>query len=698
MAMTIVNNPSAMLTLGELNKNVSKLGKQLKKVSSGMRINSAGDDASGYAISERMRVRIRGLSQCSDNTQTGKNMLQVAERAVEQQIDVLTKMREIALRASDDTYTQADRDVLQAETSQLADQLDTIAFDTTYNGKKLLCENTYVDLQILVFNAATPLRDNDPGKEFVPSPLAPNEATDGGGYGITGYVPDSYNYLGNRAIYDPDETVQIQMAFDFQTGLDTSTVVAGQTVYDSSGTAYQVEKDTANNDRLSVNVGGNMQAIIDENGYGYDDTGAVDLNHVGFVPYSSFYKEIASPCIGDSFVFSSARSNTPVQYTYDVEEFTGQAIFYGTPRDTVGQIYSQKLDFSWASSVADFNEQGFCLLCSGCPQFVNVSFNSSISNAESVYLVDDSGDENDSNRPECYIIGISDVTDVSDIGAALLKGLAYSRINPKSAQDPAPQPTNEDDNKVEVGRFFHHPIYLYEQDDGTGHKEYFLQKPTSPKFIMYNGFKGSLERPYMLDPFQELYIQGDTKASASTRIRLPNTTLETLFPRNNSLLNTTPAEDDFPTPPWPDELEVLSDYDREYYGKKYGCEGDDDQIRREKWRDEIWPYARKGAKVDGSCVRTREKASRFLADIDQALKYLLDSSTMLGAEAQRMDIMNSNIITSHENTTASESTLRDADMAKEMMEYTKANVLAQASQSMLAQANQNSSQVMSLLQ
>ena len=71
---------------------------------------------------------------------------------------------------------------------------------------------------------------------------------------------------------------------------------------------------------------------------------------------------------------------------------------------------------------------------------------------------------------------------------------------------------------------------------------------------------------------------------------------------------------------------------------------------------------------------------------------------MLGAEAQRMDIMNNNIITADENTTASESTLRDADMAKEMVEYTKANVLAQAAQSMLAQANQNSSQVMSLLQ
>ena len=698
MAMTIVNNSSAMLTLGEVNKNVSKLGKQLKKVSSGMRINSAGDDASGYAISEGMKVRIRGLSQCSDNTQTGKNMLQVAERAVEQQIDILAKMREIALKASDDTYTQVDRDVLQAETSQLAEQLDTIAYETTYNGKKLLCENTYVDLHILAFDASTPLQDNDPGKEFVPPPVAPNQSTDGGGYGITGYVPDSYNYIRNKKIYDPSATVQTVLPLNFQTRLGMRAVAEGQTVYDSTGTAYQVVKDTANNDRLSVNVGGNLQAIVDRNGYGYDNSGAIDLNGSGFTAYSSAYQEITSPSDGDTFVFSPARGSSQIQYTYDTEKFTGQAIYYGTPRNINGEIYSQKLDFSWASSVADFNGQGFCLLCGGCGQFVNISFNSSISNEESVYLVDESGEEGGDDLPECYIIGISDVSDVSDIGEALMKGLEYSRTNPKSAQIPAPQPTDTDDNKVEVGRFFRHPIYLYEHDDGAGNKEYYLQKPTSPEFIMYNGFKGSIERPYMLDPYQDLFIQGDTKASAATRIMLPNTTLETLFPPNNSLLNTVPEEEDFPTPPWPDELRELSDYDREYYGKKYGCEGDDDQIRREKWRDEIWPYARKGAKVNGSCVRTRKKAERFLADIDQALKYLLDSSTMLGAEAQRMDVMNSNIITAHENTTASESTLRDADMAKEMMEYTKANVLAQASQSMLAQANQNSSQVMSLLQ
>ena len=71
MAMTIMNNTGAMLTLGQLNKNISKVGKDLQKVSSGMKLNSAGDDASGYAISEKMRVRIRSLDQDEMNVQNG---------------------------------------------------------------------------------------------------------------------------------------------------------------------------------------------------------------------------------------------------------------------------------------------------------------------------------------------------------------------------------------------------------------------------------------------------------------------------------------------------------------------------------------------------------------------------------------------------------------------------------------------------
>jgi flagellin-like hook-associated protein FlgL len=97
-------------------------------------------------------------------------------------------------------------------------------------------------------------------------------------------------------------------------------------------------------------------------------------------------------------------------------------------------------------------------------------------------------------------------------------------------------------------------------------------------------------------------------------------------------------------------------------------------------------------------VDTREKASAFLDNVHQAIKYLLYSNTTLGAQSNRLNYTSANLVNTVENTQASESTIRDADMAKEMTSYVKSNVLAQSAQAMLAQANQNSSSVLSLLQ
>ena len=102
--------------------------------------------------------------------------------------------------------------------------------------------------------------------------------------------------------------------------------------------------------------------------------------------------------------------------------------------------------------------------------------------------------------------------------------------------------------------------------------------------------------------------------------------------------------------------------------------------------------------LDGVAVTTREKATDAIGLLDTAIEYALDQSTSLGAAINRLEYTESNLVTANENTISSESTIRDADMAKAMVSYTKNNVLLQASQSMLAQANQNAGNVLSLLQ
>ncbi len=137
MAMVVKNNMSAISTLNTLNKNSSALSKSLEKVSSGMKINGAADDASGYAISERMRVQIRGLDQANANTQNGNAMMKVAEGAVSSTVDILKTLKEKVINAANDTNTDADRQTIQKELDQSIDQIDDNA-NITYNGKYLV--------------------------------------------------------------------------------------------------------------------------------------------------------------------------------------------------------------------------------------------------------------------------------------------------------------------------------------------------------------------------------------------------------------------------------------------------------------------------------------------------------------------------------------------------------------------------------
>ena len=137
MAMVVKNNMSAISTLNTLNKNSSALSKSLQKVSSGMKINSAADDASGYAISERMRVQIRSLDQDKANTQNGSSMMKVAEGAVSSTVEILKTLKEKVVNAANDTNTDADRQTIQKELDQSIDQINDNA-NVTFNGQYLV--------------------------------------------------------------------------------------------------------------------------------------------------------------------------------------------------------------------------------------------------------------------------------------------------------------------------------------------------------------------------------------------------------------------------------------------------------------------------------------------------------------------------------------------------------------------------------
>ncbi len=140
--MGIINNISSQMILGELNKNTKKKSKAAAELALGEKIKNAGDDASGYAISEKMRVRIRALDQDDANVEKGASMLRVAEGAVQSQINLLRTIKERVINAHNDTNSETDRMIIQKEISQYYEEINDIAAETTFNKRLLLLGNT----------------------------------------------------------------------------------------------------------------------------------------------------------------------------------------------------------------------------------------------------------------------------------------------------------------------------------------------------------------------------------------------------------------------------------------------------------------------------------------------------------------------------------------------------------------------------
>lgn len=139
--MIINHNMNALNAHRNMNVNNTAAGKSMEKLSSGLRINRAGDDAAGLAISEKMRGQIRGLEQSSRNAADGISMIQTAEGALNETTNILQRMRELAVQASNDTNTTSDREEIQKEINALTEEVDRIANNTEFNTQKLLNGN-----------------------------------------------------------------------------------------------------------------------------------------------------------------------------------------------------------------------------------------------------------------------------------------------------------------------------------------------------------------------------------------------------------------------------------------------------------------------------------------------------------------------------------------------------------------------------
>lgn len=155
MALTVNTNVSSMTALGHLNRTNSNLESTFSRISSGLRINKAGDDAAGLAVAENLAAEQQSLRQAARNTNDGISVIQTAEGATNEVGDILKRMRELAVQSSSETLANSERAYIQDEYTQLADEINRISSVTNFNGVSLSDgSQTSIDVQVGIFNTA----------------------------------------------------------------------------------------------------------------------------------------------------------------------------------------------------------------------------------------------------------------------------------------------------------------------------------------------------------------------------------------------------------------------------------------------------------------------------------------------------------------------------------------------------------------
>ena len=620
MAMVVKNNMTAINTLNTLNKNSSALSKSLQKVSSGMKINSAADDASGYAISERMRVQIRSLDQANQNTQNGSSMMKVAEGAVSSTVEILKTLKEKAVNAANDSNTDSDRQTIQKELDQSIDQINDNA-NVTFNGKYLVDGSkntvgnaTYTALSNQNLSTDTTKdtkltelksRSGDSLEIMDTDKVTVSYVKGGKTYSATFDVSYATDPTNNPSKKDGIRTLQdiftqAEMINDEDTifgsaANDSIAKVNGLT--DAEKTTKQIEVQTANNAftaakgtyKGAVTAFDNAQKTFDA---------AVDTFKAAIATYNT------SAAAADKIDTNALAGLSGMDY---LATAAGQGNFTKLKADTTGG-------------------QAITTMSNALKAYNGATYDAGKTLADIDVRTGGAVKDYD-NAVSAYEAAKIDYSK-SAAAPTLLTG---SKVGVSAA-----------DSVVETASG-QNAVTITANSSGVGGQ-------ISGFNISISDKNGNVKKSAnaALDAFEEtvraqnksednaISLQVGAKANQSIKVGLTDMRAEAL-----------------------------------------GLQGAD------------------GTKLN---ISTQTKANAAINVLDNAIQKALDQQTTIGSVESRLEYTSTNLTTASENVQSSESTIRDADMAKEMTNYTKNNVLLQAAQSMLAQANQSSSNVLSLLQ
>jgi flagellin len=684
--MIINHNIPALNTYNKLVLNNQGMSKALEKLSSGLRINRAADDAAGLAISEKMRSQIRGLDQASRNAQDGISFIQTAEGALNETHAILQRMRELAVQAANGTYTSQDRSQIQKEIDQLTSEIDRIAGTTQFNTKNLL-DGT---------SSALVSTDQITTRVFMRDGLRQldqfgQKAPGGGNYRI-------------EIIADPGKA-EVQKTDIMRIKHETVTVTSGSAGYTklegATGISAAVLKDF-------VGPGGTMLTQVNFNilsgaaGQAFSVSGKAAAGVVTITVHlavgasgtpvsgqvltknQEIYDAIMALKLG-----AGAMSGLNVNYFLDLKinnadakithDATGLALsgasneFKATKIERVGEIALE------STRLYDIQE------------FWDSSGNFILANPQTIQLV-----QGDGQKTYITLFDTDTIGSVKDkLNEAIYNGLGQKLVVDSSVAKNSFVSYDPWGDKTTGLTSVKGTFVIRSAMCGQDGKITFVGDDPVLRALSLQTIQKATETQFTVDVFEaheNTQIAKAVTISGNNLIGVIHKDVDVQFSSNTGIKVT-----------WDKATDAFKFEKLAVAAKTFVHISDNTTVfhiganQKQDIGVGIGDMGSRALGVNNILVASNEHANIAIGKLDIAINRVSSERAKLGALQNRLEHTINNLSVTSENLSASESRIRDVDMAKEMMNFTKYNILQQAATAMLAQANQMPQTVLQLL-
>ena len=659
--MVVQHNMQAMNANRMLNVTTSTQAKSTEKLSSGYKINRAADDAAGLTISEKMRKQIKGLDQASTNAEDGVSAVQTAEGALTEVHSMLQRMNELAVQASNGTNSESDRSAIQDEISQLTTEIDRVAETTKFNETYLLKGNTdgtTSDMKINAHDAGLKgvLTDNGDNATFeLPKDLEKGDKVTIAGTEYT---------IGDKAGTSTTD------GYDTYANVKDSVISAGDSVTDTNGNTYKFVDKIANANNWNA---GTKFTITDEQGNSkeYTIADATDLTQMQIKDTDAkelIAKELANPSHKVTMTAyndgtTTKDVNAEVVSSLDNKErssvaWAGKTVdAFATATTANGGLGSA--DGSAVKSVSIGGKD------------TTITTKKPVSSSDIADVVG-SMKAGDKLKVGNTTLTIADKTDAKNGEYTVTDALKAINVNADDmdAVEFAIKSSNKDGIKMLASKGI--------TNDATADATPTLDGTNAVTVVGATSSDNNANTITKAEAYEKMAKELQTASSIGT-----DDGAEAKVTNHGNGKFTI-------------EKGTASVTDSLSFSLHVGADAD----MTNKITVGIDSMSAAGLGIKGINVKDDSgMAATYAIDaIADAVSKVSAQRSSLGAVQNRLEHTIANVDNVVENTTSAESRIRDTDMAEEMVNYSKNNILAQAGQSMLAQANQSNQGVLSLLQ